>query len=64
MLGLGEADVIDATQVSAGNNVVLDGGDGSDYLYGGSGDDTFFLRGGDDHANVRFVGRTTAQFQR
>ena len=63
VLGLDDADVIDATAVSAGNHVVLDGGDGSDYLYGGSGDDTFFLRGGDDQANVSLAGGPEPNFQ-
>ncbi len=56
VLGLGDTDVIDATAVSAGNHVVLDGGDGTDQLFGGSGNDVFFLRGGDDQANVAVPG--------
>ena len=52
VLALDGTDFIDATTVSAGKSVILDGGKGTDHLFGGSGDDTFILRGGDDNANV------------
>ena len=53
ILGLGDADVLDASGVvNSANNVILDGGSGNDTLYGGSGDDITFLRNGDDSANV------------
>ena len=52
VLGLGGDDVLDASQVNAGLNVVLDGGSGVDYLYGGAGDDILILHSGNDSANV------------
>ncbi len=55
VLGLESTDVIDATAVSAGNRVRLDGGTGNDRLFGGAGDDVYFLRGGDDSANLATV---------
>ncbi len=52
VLGLGGDDVLDASSLPVGLSVILDGGDGTDLLYGGAGDDTFILRLGNDSANV------------
>ena len=52
VLGLGGDDILDATSVPAPFKVILDGGDGVDYLYGGGGDDTYILRSGNDAANI------------
>ncbi len=52
IVSFGDSDIIDATAVTVGRNVVLDGGAGVDYLFGGSGNDTLVLRDGDDNANV------------
>ncbi|MFO1064115.1 MAG: PKD domain-containing protein [Pirellulales bacterium] len=55
VLGLGGTDILDASSVPAPYRVILDGGDGQDFLYGGAGNDTFILRAGDDSANVDAV---------
>ncbi len=52
VLGLDGDDVIDGSLIAAPRRLVLDGGNGIDYLYGGSGDDTYILRSGNDAANV------------
>ncbi|MFO0943019.1 MAG: MBG domain-containing protein [Pirellulales bacterium] len=52
ILGLDGDDVIDATTVPATHRVILDGGNGQDFLYGGSGDDVYILRSGNDSANL------------
>ncbi len=54
VLGLGGDDTIDGTQVTtAGNQLILDGGDGLDNLFGGAGDDVYYLWRGNDNANVQ-----------
>jgi hypothetical protein len=59
VLGLGGADVLDASAVPAPFRVILDGGDDQDFLYGGGGDDVFILRSGDDSANVDAINYPT-----
>ncbi|XZE54378.1 PKD domain-containing protein [Planctomycetaceae bacterium SH139] len=52
-VSLGGIDVIDASGVTDPSlNVVLDGGEGQDFLFGGAGNDVYLLRGGNDFANV------------
>ena len=51
VITFGGSDVVDATRLPSGYNVVLDGGVGQDFLFGGAGDDTFILRSGNDVAN-------------
>jgi parallel beta-helix repeat protein len=51
VITFGGSDVVDATGLPAGFNVVLDGGEGQDFLFGGAGNDTFILRSGNDTAN-------------
>ncbi|MFO0940973.1 MAG: PKD domain-containing protein [Pirellulales bacterium] len=54
VLGLGGDDTIDGTHVTtAGNQLILDGGDGVDNLFGGAGDDIYYLWRGNDNANVQ-----------
>lgn len=52
IISFGADDIIDASEVTGTNTVVLDGGAGVDYLFGGAGNDTLVLRDGNDLANV------------
>ena len=52
VLALGDQDIVDGSSVSAGNNLIIDGGNETDQLFGGAGDDVFYLHNGDDSANV------------
>jgi parallel beta-helix repeat protein len=52
------SDTLNATSLDSSKNVVLDGGDGVDYLFGGSGNDTFILRSGNDQANYSALSNT------
>jgi hypothetical protein len=51
VITLGGSDTVNATTLPVGFNVVLDGGEGQDYLFGGAGNDTYILRSGNDMAN-------------
>ncbi len=52
VLGLDGVDVIDGSAVTAPRSLILDGGKGTDHLFGGAGDDIYILRDGNDNANV------------
>ncbi|MFN9594102.1 MAG: right-handed parallel beta-helix repeat-containing protein, partial [Pirellulaceae bacterium] len=51
VITFGGSDMVNATSLPIGFNVVLDGGDGQDFLFGGAGNDTYVLRSGNDIAN-------------
>ncbi|MFM8570921.1 MAG: hypothetical protein ACKOAU_04930, partial [Pirellula sp.] len=63
VLSFGGADVINASGLPAGFNVVLDGGTGQDRLIGGSGNDTFILRDGNDIANQDADGNLNPDYE-
>ncbi len=52
VLGLDGDDILNGVNVPAPYRLILDGGNGMDFLYGGGGDDIYILRSGNDSANV------------
>ena len=60
VLGLDGSDIIDGTNVlSTTHQLILDGGNQTDWLFGGAGNDLYYLWRGDDNANVPVSGGPT-----
>ncbi|MFN5274332.1 MAG: beta strand repeat-containing protein [Planctomycetota bacterium] len=63
VLSFDGSDVINASGLPSGYNVILDGGTGQDRLIGGPGNDTFILRDGNDIANQDANGNSNTDYE-
>ncbi|MEY2612577.1 MAG: Cyclolysin, partial [Planctomycetota bacterium] len=63
VLSFDGSDVINASGLPSGYNVILDGGAGQDRLIGGPGNDTFILRDGNDIANQDVNGNSNTDYE-